>query len=106
MKSLLAFLKFLCLVGFVCAGFVFALRNPTLTGLWLGVDFAPRPLGLWLLLAFACGGLLGLLLGTGISRSLRAAWRIRRLEARLQACQQELAAARHSSALPPPGNGD
>jgi hypothetical protein len=31
--------------------------------LWLGTDLDPEPLSIWMLLAFASGGLIGLVLG-------------------------------------------
>lgn len=90
MKSLLKFVKFLLLAGFVLGGFVFAYRNSVAVGLWLFADFSPRPLAVWLLLAFTGGSVLGLLLGLGVVRKMRLAWQLRQLQAQLKACRQEL----------------
>ncbi len=98
MTSLARFLKFLFLMLFVLAGFIFAIRNSSAVGLWLLADLAPRPLGLWILLAFAAGGLLGLLVGYGLWRKIRLGWQLRQLQGQLRHCQQELAALRQQHA--------
>lgn len=91
MKSLLGFLKFLVLAAFVLAGFIFTTKNPDPVALWLVVDFGPRPAGFWLLLAFAAGGITGLLFGFGLFRKLRLDWEVRQLQSRLRHCESELA---------------
>lgn len=94
MKSFAGFLKFLLLLLTVVAGFVFALQNSTPVGLWLVRDFAPRPVSVWFLLAFSCGGLSGLLLGFGLWRRIRMGRQLRQLQSQLQRCRQELADVR------------
>ena len=91
MTSFAGFLKFLLFLLTILAGFVFALQNATPVGFWLIQDFAPRPLSVWLLLAFSCGGLSGLLLGYGLWRRIRMGWQLRHLQSQLQQCRQELA---------------
>jgi uncharacterized integral membrane protein len=94
MKSFAGFLKFLLLMSIVIAGFIFALQNSTPVGLWLVQDFAPRPLSLWILFAFSCGGLSGLLLGYGLWRKIRLSWQLHQLQTQLRTCRQELAELR------------
>lgn len=94
MNSFAGFIKFVLLLLVLLAGFVFALQNTTSVGLWLIHDFAPKPVSLWLLLAFSCGGLSGLVLGYGMWRRIRMGWQLRQLQSELQQCRQELAALR------------
>lgn len=101
MKSLAGLLKFLLLMSILLAGFLFALRNSEPTALWLVRDFAPRPLSLWILLAYACGGLSGLLLGQGVWARLRLGRKVRQLDAQLQQCRQELASLKQQAATDP-----
>lgn len=97
MKSIARFLLFILLVVVVLSGFVFTARNTIEVPLWLGLGFAPRPLGLWLVLAFCAGGVLGLLLGMGLWRRVRARLELRQLRARLQQCERELAVLKQQS---------
>lgn len=94
MNSFAGFLKFVLLLLVLLAGFVFALQNATPVGLWLIHDFAPKPVSVWLLLAFSCGSLSGLLLGFGIWRRIRLGRQLRQLQSELQQCRQELAELR------------
>lgn len=104
MKSFAGFLKILLLLAAVLAGFVFALKNATPVGLWLVQDFAPRPVSVWLLLAFTSGGLSGLLLGYGLWRKIRMDWQLRQVQSQLQQVRQELADLRrqHGNDQPKP----
>lgn len=97
MKSIFRFLLFLVLVLGVLSGFVFTLHNTAPTGLWLGTDLTPRPLALWILLAFGCGGVLGLLLGLGLWRRLQNRVQVMQLRGRLQQAEKELAAMKQQS---------
>lgn len=90
MKSVARFLMFLFFVLVVLAGFVFTLKNRTLVGLWLGTDFQSRPLSVWIIAAFICGGVLGLLVGFGVWGKLRSRVHVMQLQAKLQQNQQEI----------------
>jgi uncharacterized integral membrane protein len=100
MNSFAGFLKFILLLLTLLAGFVFALQNAAPIGLWLIHDFAPRPVSVWLLLAFSAGSLSGLLLGFGLWRRIRLGRQLRQLQSELQQCRQELADLRRQ------GDGD
>ncbi|MFM1895694.1 MAG: hypothetical protein RLZZ385_768 [Pseudomonadota bacterium] len=72
------------------AGISFSFLNDTPVPLSLGLwSFAPRPVALWIIMAFAIGGLLGLLFGTGISHYFRSQREIRELRKRLRAAETE-----------------
>ncbi len=103
MKRLARFLLFLVLFCVLLAGFVFTLNNTTAVPLWLGTELTPRPLGIWMLLAFTVGGLAGLLLGLGLWQRLHNKKDVRQLRLRLQQKEQELAMVKHHSTLPPQG---
>jgi lipopolysaccharide assembly protein A len=89
MKRLARFLLFLLLVLVLLAGFVFTLNNTTPVPLWLGTDINPKPLSVWILLAFATGGLLGLMLGLGLWQRFRQRLEVRQLRARVRQLEQE-----------------
>jgi uncharacterized integral membrane protein len=91
MKSLVRFLLFLLLILVLFAGFIFTLNNTVTVPLWLGADLNPRPLGVWVLLAFVVGGLAGLLLGLGLWQRFRSRMEVRQLKSRLQQAEMELA---------------
>ena len=74
---------FLLLVFFASIGFSFL--NTTPVPLSLGVwNFSPQPVAIWVVSAFALGGVLGLVFGTGLGRLLKARREIRRLRAQLE----------------------
>ncbi|MGV3592684.1 MAG: lipopolysaccharide assembly protein LapA domain-containing protein [Gammaproteobacteria bacterium] len=105
MKRLARFLLLMLLLAVLLAGFVFTLNNPTAVPLWLGTDLDPQPLGLWMLLAFATGGLLGLLLGLGLWRRFRQNIELRQLRTKVRQLESELIALKKQGAPPeaPPG---
>jgi putative membrane protein len=103
MKRLVRFLLFLLLVVVLLAGFVFTLNNTDAVPLWLGVDLAPKPLSIWMLLAFASGGLLGLLLGFGLWQRFLHAREARQLRMRVKQLEQELEALKQPQAAPRAG---
>jgi uncharacterized integral membrane protein len=103
MKRLVRFLLFLLLVVVLLAGFVFTLNNPTAVPLWLGTDLAPRPLSIWMLLAFSSGGLLGLLLGFGLWQRFLHMREARQLRNRVKQLEQELDALKQPPAPPRAG---
>lgn len=73
---------------------LFVSFNEERIALWLFRDFAPRPLGWWLILAFVTGGFLGLLLSAGIFRRWRTRRRIRLLRQRVRSLEEENARLR------------
>ena len=81
MKKLRTLLYILILLAGVALGVLFALQNTQAVPLDLLVfTFAPRSLALWVLAAFALGGLAGLLVSAvaGVSRLVLALnWRPR-----------------------------
>jgi uncharacterized integral membrane protein len=104
MKRLARFLLFLLLLIVLLAGFVFTLNNTAPVGLWLGTDMAPKPLSIWMLLAFTTGSLLGLLLGLGLWQRFRNKLEVRQLRARVAQLEQELAILKQPAPLPRAGS--
>lgn len=81
----------LFLVLVFIASITFTYFNTTEIGLSFGnVEFSPRPISIWIVGAFVCGGLLGLLLGLGIFRQLRMRAELRRLKRELEKSQEEV----------------
>lgn len=73
----------LLLIVLVSAGF--SLWNTTPVPLSLGFHtFAERPMAVWIIVAFCIGGLVGLLIGSGLINQLRLRRRIRQLERELE----------------------
>ena len=74
MKLLRNLLYVAVVLAMVAVGVLFALQNETLVPLDLLVfTFEPRSLALWLLLAFAIGGILGMLASSALLVRNRAA---------------------------------
>lgn len=105
MKRLARFLLFLLLILVLLAGFVFTLNNTTPVPLWLGTDLNPKPLSVWMLLAFSGGGLLGLLLGLGLWQRFRSGLEVRQLRTRLRQLEQEAAVLKQHNASPHANSG-
>lgn len=73
MNLLRTLLTILVVLATIAVGILFALQNTTLVPLDLLVyTFAPKSLALWILAAFAAGGILGMLTASGIILRLRA----------------------------------
>lgn len=87
MSKLTRFIAALFFLLVVLAGFIFASNNSVVVPLWVGIDLAPQSLTVWVLLAFAWGGVLGLLLGYGLFRRIKAQLKINKLEALLKNTQ-------------------
>jgi uncharacterized integral membrane protein len=100
MKSLVRFLLFLLLIFVLLAGFVFTLNNTVAVPLWLGAELSPRPLGVWILVAFSAGGLAGLLVGLGLLQRFRSRMEVRHLKNRLQQVEREFAVLKSSTSSP------
>lgn len=96
MKSFARFLLFLLFVLVVLAGFLFTIRNPSPVGLWLGIEFAPRPVSVWLLGSFILGTLVGLFLGFGLWGRLRTGLTLRQQRQQIERQERELAQLRAS----------
>jgi lipopolysaccharide assembly protein A len=97
MKRLARFLFFLLLIFVLLAGFVFTLNNTVAVPLWVGTVLAAKPIGVWILLAFAIGGVAGLLLGLGLWRRFRSNMELRQIRIRLQQTEKELAMLKQQS---------
>lgn len=91
MKSLARFVLFLLFLSMLAFGFVFTVNNTNTVPLWFGTVLQAQPLALWILLAFALGGILGLLLGLGVWRRLRVSLELKRLRAQVQQAESQLA---------------
>lgn len=73
------------------ASITFSYFNTAEIGLSFGsIEFAARPVSVWIVGAFVSGGLLGLLLGLRIFHQLRTRSEIRRLTKELENTQQEV----------------
>ncbi len=89
MKHLLRLLYIALALVMVGVGALFSLQNDLLVPLdALVYQFAPHSLALWIFLAFALGGIVGILTSTGIVLRLRASLRIARRQ--LQRAQKEV----------------
>jgi len=81
MATLRLMLSVIILITFVVTGALFAIQNTTPVPLdLLLIQFEPRTLSLWLLLALAAGCLLGLLAASVLMISLRAKLAVLRRE--------------------------
>ena len=100
MKQLRNLLTVLVILAMLVVSVLFALQNKEAVPLdLLFFSFAPRSLALWLLVAFALGGLAGLLVSSFyLLRSRAALGTSRRQLARAQAELQQLRAAATPSA--------
>lgn len=84
MSSLIRFVFCLILLAIVLLGFVFSNYNPTEVPLWIGFELSPQRVGVWLILAFALGGIIGLLLGFGFFRRIKYRVELYQLRAQLK----------------------
>lgn len=80
---------FLFLVFLASIAFSFLNTEPVVLSFGFTV-FNPQPLSLWIILAFALGGLLGLFLGAGLVRNWRSRSELLSLRRRLALLEQEL----------------
>lgn len=84
MQGLKRWLTMLLLLLIVLLSAGFSLWNTVPVPLSFGiVNFAERPLALWIISAFCLGGLCGLILGAGVVRDVQLRLKIRRLEKEL-----------------------
>lgn len=97
MQKLIRFCAWLFLLLVFLASVIFSFFNSTAVPLSFGFFMlSPQPLSLWVISAFALGGVIGLSLGIGLFRSLRARLEVKRLRTRLDAAEQEIAALKLS----------
>lgn len=89
MSKITRFIAGLFFLLVVLAGFIFTSNNSVMVPLWIGIELSPQSLAVWVLLAFAWGGVLGLLLGYGLFRRIKAQIKIKQLEARLKKNQNK-----------------
>ena len=77
MNLLRKLLTLLVVLATIAVGVLFALQNTILVPLdFLVYTFEPKSLALWVLAAFAVGGVLGMLTASGIVLSLRTSLRM------------------------------
>jgi len=92
MTSLLRFLSGLFLLLVFLAAIGFSFLNTTRIGLSLGLwEFAPQPVSVWIILAFALGGSLGLLFGTGFTQYFKNRRELTYLRKRVHVAETEVA---------------
>ena len=108
MRFLRNLLTFVVLCGVLALGMLFAVQNTAQVPLDLLVIYLPeRSVALWVLLAFAVGGVIGMLTSVGLMLRLRTALlqANRRLNAaeKLHAKERSQAAEQAQSAQPTPG---
>lgn len=91
MQKLANILSGLFLILVFLAAIIFAYYNTAPIGLTFGNwQFAARPLSVWVIGAFVCGGMLGFFTGLGIFRTLRSAAETRRLKKELEQTKREV----------------
>tara|TARA_R110002049_G_scaffold141636_8_gene303369 strand:+ start:3477 stop:3785 length:309 start_codon:yes stop_codon:yes gene_type:complete len=89
MKRLRTLLTVIVVLAMLAASVLFALQNETAVPLDLLVyTFAPQSLALWVLVAFALGGVLGMIVSSVILLRTRAS---------LSACKKQLDSAREEA---------
>ena len=91
LAALFLFLVFITSVDF---SFLNAAQVPLALGLWA---FSPQPLALWVLSAFALGGLLKLIFAVGVSNYFKKQTEKRRLRKQLKLAESELSELRRVS---------
>jgi len=91
MRKLANILSGLILILVFLAAIIFAYYNTEAVGLTYGNwEISARPLSVWIIGAFVCGGAIGFFIGLGIFRSLRSAAESRRLKKELAMAKQEV----------------
>lgn len=95
MSRLRSFIISILLLLIVVFAALFVSFNEERIALWLFRDFAARPLGWWVIMAFVSGGFLGLLLGAGVFRHWQGQRQIKQLKQQVQILEEENAGLRH-----------
>ena len=86
------------------ASIVFSYANPEPIALSFGfITLNPQPLAVWVIAAFAIGGLFGVVLGKGLVKNLRLRLEIKRLRTQLTRVEQDLAACKAQQEKPVAG---
>lgn len=98
MQKFLRFLASLFLLLVFLAAIAFAFLNTTEVGLslWLW-QLSPQPVAVWVISAFALGGILGLLFGTGLARYFKTRRELNQLRKRVRDAEAEVANLRQLS---------
>lgn len=95
MHRLLRVFSWIFLLLVFLAGILFSFFNTEPVALSFGFTvLRPMPLSVWVIAAFALGGLIGLLLGAGLFRSMRTRVEMQRLVRKVESLEKEREAAR------------
>lgn len=98
MRKLTQFLSGLFLMLVFITSITFSYFNTTPVAIsFANWQFRAQPVSVWIIGAFVSGGLIGLLLGWGLIRNLKARNEIRRLTRQLEKAQQEVAQLKATS---------
>lgn len=99
MQKLTRLLTSVFLLLVFVSGIAFSYWNTTSVSLSFGWWVSPeQPVAVWIIAAFAIGGLIGVLAGTGIARYFRHVRELKRLQRQLQDSKIEVARLRNASA--------
>lgn len=91
MKKLLNLLSGLFLILVFIASITFTYFNATPVVISFGTfEFAELPVSVWIIGAFVCGGMIGLILGLRFFQGLKSKTDIKRLGKKLRNAEQEL----------------
>ncbi|MDP1930117.1 MAG: lipopolysaccharide assembly protein LapA domain-containing protein [Gammaproteobacteria bacterium] len=90
MHRLLRICSWIFLLLIFLVGILFSFFNTESVSLSFGfVVMQPQPLSVWVITAFALGGLIGLMLGAGIFKGVRSRIEIQRLLQRVESLEKE-----------------
>lgn len=92
MHRLLRIFSWIFLLLVFLAGILFSFFNTEPVALSFGFTvMEPMPLSVWVIAAFALGGLIGLVLGAGLFRGMRTRIEMQRLIRKVETLEKELA---------------
>lgn len=90
MRKLAHLLSGFFLILVFAASITFSYFNPLpVTIIFGNWEFSPLPVSVWIIGAFVCGGLIGLLLGLGLFRNIRSRTENKRLKKKLEGATSE-----------------
>lgn len=90
MSAFIRFIIFLFFIAIILLAFYFSNANTTVVPLWLGIDLAPQRIGVWVVIAFSLGGLMGLLLGFGLFKRIKYRVQLKQLKSKLKKAEEQL----------------